>query len=183
MLCNIRHVLGICENVALRSPAWGSSVVGWPQLLPLEFIIALMLSHTTHGLPKEALKSVSPRHLFFCFFSIQIYNTVCVHALLFNCVQFFATPWTVALQAPLVMEFSRQEYWSGLPFPTPQDIPDPGIEPESLASPALTDGFFTTAPLGNPGKILSIIDTMMYITSPGLSYLITESLVPFFFFP
>ena len=68
MLCNIIHVLGICENVALRSPAWGSSVVGWPQLLPLEFIIALMLSHTTHGLPKEALKSVSPRHLFFCFF-------------------------------------------------------------------------------------------------------------------
>ena len=107
---------------------------------------------------------------------------MCVHALLFNCVQFFATPWTVALQAPLVMEFSRQEYWSGLPFPTPQDIPDPGIEPESLASPALTDGFFTTAPLGNPGKILSIIDTMMYITSPGLIYLITESLVPFFFF-
>ena len=108
---------------------------------------------------------------------------MCVHALLFNCVQFFATPWTVALQAPLFMEFSRQEYWSGLPFPTPQDIPDPGIEPESLASPALTDGFFTTAPPGNPGKILSIIDTMKHIISPGLIYLITESLVPFFFFP
>ena len=108
---------------------------------------------------------------------------MCVHAQLFNCVQFFVTPWTVAHQAPLSMELSRQEYWSGLPFPTAWDIPDPGIEPVSLESPALTDGFFfTTAPPGNPGKILSIIDTMKYIASPGLIYLITESLVPFFFF-
>ena len=51
-----------------------------------------------------------------------------------SCVQLFAIPWTVALQAPLFMEFSRQEYWSGLPFPTPEDLPDPGTEPESLAS-------------------------------------------------
>ena len=58
-------------------------------------------------------------------------------------VQLFATPWTVACQAPLSMEFSRQEYWSGLPFPTPWDIPDPGIEP---ASPALAGGFFATKP-------------------------------------
>ena len=48
-------------------------------------------------------------------------------------VQFFATPWTVAHEAPLSMEFSRQEYWSGLPFPSPGDLPDPGIEPGSLA--------------------------------------------------
>ena len=40
------------------------------------------------------------------------------------------TPWTVALQAPLSMEFSREDYWSGLPFPSPRDLPDPGIEPE-----------------------------------------------------
>ena len=44
-----------------------------------------------------------------------------------------ATPWTVAYQAPLFMGFSRQEYWSGLPFPSPGDFPDPGIEPGSLA--------------------------------------------------
>ena len=50
------------------------------------------------------------------------------------------TPWTVALQAPLSMEFSRQEYWSGLPFPTPEDLPNPGIKPASLASPALAGG-------------------------------------------
>ena len=48
-------------------------------------------------------------------------------------VQLFATPWTVAHQAPLSMEFSRQEYWSGLPFPSPGDLPDPGIEPRSPA--------------------------------------------------
>ena len=68
-----------------------------------------------------------------------------------------------------------------MPFPTPQDILDPGIELGSLASPALTDGFFTTEPHGNPGKILSIIDTMKYIIFSGLIYLITESLVPFSF--
>ena len=48
-------------------------------------------------------------------------------------VQLFATPWTTACQAPLSMEFSRQEYWSMLPFPTPVDFPHPGIEPTSLA--------------------------------------------------
>ena len=47
------------------------------------------------------------------------------------------TPWTVARQAPLSMGFSRQEYWSGLPFPPPGDLPYPGIEPESPMSPAL----------------------------------------------
>ena len=48
-----------------------------------------------------------------------------------------ATPWTVAGQAPLSMGFSRQEYWNGLPFPSPGDLPKPGIEPMSLESPAL----------------------------------------------
>ena len=58
-------------------------------------------------------------------------------------VRFFATPWTVARQAPLSMEFPRQEYWSGLPFPPPGDLSDPGIKPLSLASPALAGRFFT----------------------------------------
>ena len=52
----------------------------------------------------------------------------------FSRVQLFATPWTVALQAPLSMAFSRQEYWSGLPCPPPRDLPDPGMEPVSCAS-------------------------------------------------
>ena len=57
------------------------------------------------------------------------------------------TPWTVALQAPLSMGFSMQEYWSGLPFPPSGDLPHPGIEP---TSPALTIRFFTTEPPGKP---------------------------------
>ena len=59
-----------------------------------------------------------------------------------------ATPWTVAHQAPLSMEFSRQENWSGLPFPTPGGLPDPGIEP---ASPALQVDSLPSEPLGKPG--------------------------------
>ena len=55
--------------------------------------------------------------------------------------------WTVAHQAPMSMGFSKQEYWSGLPFPSPGDLPDPEIE---LASPALADGFFTAVPPGKP---------------------------------
>ena len=49
-------------------------------------------------------------------------------------VRLFATPWTVAYQAPLPMGFSRQGYWSGLPFPSPGDLPNPGIEPRSPTS-------------------------------------------------
>ena len=58
--------------------------------------------------------------------------------------------WTAARQAPLSVGFSRQEYWSGLPFPPPGDLPDPGIEPTSPVSPALAGGFFTTEPPGKP---------------------------------
>ena len=58
---------------------------------------------------------------------------------------FFVTPGTVACQAPLSMGFPRQEYWSGLPFPFPGDLPDPAIEPTSLESPALVGGFLTTS--------------------------------------
>ena len=64
-----------------------------------------------------------------------------------SCVQLFATPCTVALRAPLSMEFPRQEYWSGLPFSSPGDLPDPGIK---SASPALAGEFFTTEPPGEP---------------------------------
>ena len=62
----------------------------------------------------------------------------------FSHVRLFAVPWTVAHQASLSMEFSWQEYWSGLPFPTPEDLPDPGMEPASHASPALASEFFAT---------------------------------------
>ena len=68
----------------------------------------------------------------------------------FSCVQLFATPWTGAHQAPLSMGFSRQEYWSGLLYPPPGDLPDPGIKPRSPASPELTGGFLTTSAPGKP---------------------------------
>ena len=66
-------------------------------------------------------------------------------ALLLSPVRLCVTPGSVALQAPLCMEFSRQEYWSGLPFPPPGDLPDPGVEPTSPLPPALAGGFFTTS--------------------------------------
>ena len=67
----------------------------------------------------------------------------------FSCVWLSATPWTVAPQAPLSMGFSRQELWSGLPCPLPGNLPDPGIEPTSLKSPALAGGCFITSALGS----------------------------------
>ena len=62
----------------------------------------------------------------------------------------FATPWTVAYQASPSMGFSRQEYWSGLPFPSPGDPPDPGIKPRS---PTLEADALTSEPTGKPNKI------------------------------
>ena len=59
------------------------------------------------------------------------------------------TLWTVACQAPLSVEFSRKEYWNGLPFPPPGDLPEPGIKPMSLMSPALAGGLFTTSTTGS----------------------------------
>ena len=63
----------------------------------------------------------------------------------FSLVRLFATPSSVAHQAPLSMGFSRPEYWSGLPFPPAEDLPDPGVEPTSLMSPALAGGLFITS--------------------------------------
>ena len=74
-----------------------------------------------------------------------MYVSVCAH-----CVPLFATPWTVAHQASLSVGLFRQEYGSGLPFLSPGDLPNLGIEPVFLAPPALADGFFTAEPLGKP---------------------------------
>ena len=75
---------------------------------------------------------------------------MCVHECLLSCVSLIATLGTVACQAPLSMGFSRQEYWSALPFPHPGDLPDPGIILVSPMSPALAGGYFTTVPHGSP---------------------------------
>ena len=81
-------------------------------------------------------------------------NTIChICECVLSRVWLFAAPWTVAHQVPLSMEFSRPECWSGLPFPPPGDLPDPGIEPTSLETPPLAAD---SLPLVPPGKSLKI---------------------------
>ena len=70
------------------------------------------------------------------------------------CLTSFLTPWTVVCQVPLSMGFPKQEYWNGVPFPSPGGLPNPGIEP---TSPALADGFFTTEEPGKPSS--QIVET------------------------
>ena len=72
----------------------------------------------------------------------HLYGYVCVST---QSCPTLCNPWTVAHQAPLSMEFSRQEYWIGLPCPSPKDLPNPGIEPKSFTSPALAGRLFTTS--------------------------------------
>ena len=81
----------------------------------------------------------------------------------FSCVQLFATPCTVALQAALSTGFCKQEYWSGLPCPFPRDLPDPGIEPASAVSPALQMDSLPLSYQGNPKSTLkSTISIVLY---------------------
>ena len=79
---------------------------------------------------------------------------VYAHACMLNHVRLFATPWTLAREAPLSLEFPRQEYWKGLPFPPPEDLPNGRIKPKS---PAVAGGFFTTGPPGKPVYICTHI--------------------------
>ena len=84
-------------------------------------------------------------------------NWVCVHTCMlnrFSHIQFFVTLWTIAHQALLSMGFSRQEYWSGLPFPSPGDLPDPGIEHSSPEAPALQADSLPLNHWGSPHWIL-----------------------------
>ena len=75
---------------------------------------------------------------------------MCAHSL--TLAQLFVAPWTVAHQAPLAMDFSRQEYWRGLPFPPPGDPLDPRIKPVALVSPVLAGGFLTSEPPNVRGR-------------------------------
>ena len=81
-------------------------------------------------------------------------HSACVQAQLLSCVRLFVTSWTGARQAPLSMEFSRQEYWGGLPFPTPEDLPDSGTKP---VSPALQADSRPLSHWGSPFLGLSIL--------------------------
>ena len=81
----------------------------------------------------------------------------------FSHVQLIATPWTVALQAPLSMGFSRQESWSGFFFPSPRDLPNPGINPVSLAFSALASGFFTTSTTWEAFMCFALLSCFSYV--------------------
>ena len=89
-----------------------------------------------------------------------------------------ATPCAIARQAPLSGRFPRQEYWSGLPFPPPGHLPDPGIKPASLVSPALAGGFFTTEPPRKPQEDEKLTSIYMGLVIPQyLSVFLLQGLV------
>ena len=102
-------------------------------------------------MPVSSLKMPIQWHLNLCLPKIRVLypSHAFMHAQLLSCVWLFATPWSVACQAPKSMGFPRQEHGSGLPFPSQGDLPDPGIKLASLMSPTLAGGFFTT---GSPRK-------------------------------
>ena len=89
--------------------------------------------------------------IFLFSFSGKTYNICGLYVFMLSCVQLFAALWTVALQAPLSMEFYRQEYWSWLPLPTPEDLLTPGIEPESLVHGQA--GSLPLSQLGTPNNL------------------------------
>ena len=106
-------------------------------------------SDTTEGTQQQSLQGIILSSFITSFIQSSAYfNNLRVEWVL-NCsvTSDSATAWTVAYQAPLSMELWRQEYWSGLPFPFPGDLPNPGIKPES---PALAGRFFTTEPPEKP---------------------------------
>ena len=96
---------------------------------------------------------------------VRLTNTYKVQ-IRFNRVLLFVTPQTVACQSPLSMGFYRPEYWSRLPFPSPGDLSDPGIEPISLTSLELTGGFFSnpsTAQVPLSNKVLCFVSTCVFL--------------------
>ena len=110
----------------------------------LKWLMVFLLNHFTSDetCALETKTEEESRHTCIYFIWTLVTVNMCVLSHFIG-VWLFATPGTMAHQAPLSMEFSRQEYWSALAFPPPGNLPDPGIEPTSPASPALADRFFT----------------------------------------
>ena len=130
---------------------------------PQKFLRALIPGHLFHGTPGlsrygavlcyiQTSSTLSGSHqLWQASLSSDLLQEVPLHLeCVLSHVQLFVTPWTVARQAPLSIGFSRQEYWSGLPFSSPRALPGPGIK---LESPALVGGFFTTELPGKPMRL------------------------------
>ena len=116
-------------------------------LLKCHLTIEAFLTHPTGNHSVSTLLS--------CYLPLHVFSLQDLHAFVLSRVRLFVTPWIVAHQAPLSMRFPRQEFWSGLPFPSPGDLPDTGTEPSPFASPALAGGFFTIVPPGKPSTILT----------------------------
>ena len=100
---------------------------------------------------------------------------------MFSHVQFFETLWTIAHQASLPMGFPRQEYWSGLPWSPPGDLPDPGTE---SASPAVASRFFTAEPSGKPRYLYrQCLGVFLTIVEPGFSVFPFTTFLLSYYFP
>ena len=109
-----------------------------------------LLSLQSKGLSRAFSTAVLKHQFFGAHPKNEVVAHMCVCVLChFSRVWLFATPWTIAPEAPLSMGFSRQDYWSGLAFPTPGDLPNPGIQPESPVSPTLQ---VHSLPLSHQGK-------------------------------
>ena len=126
----------------------GSSVCGILQARILEWIVISLSRGSSRTRDWTHISCIGRQFLYHQALREVIYMCVCVRVLSsFSHVRLFVTPWTEAHQAPLSVEFSRQEYGSGLPFSSPGDLPNPGTEP---LSPELAGRFFTTVPPGKP---------------------------------
>ena len=135
----------MCLQIKIISmPNW--HILRWQVLIPFNIKTKKLTS-----VQSIELTQISPDiwlHICVCscvqfchMYRLTLYMCVLRH---FSCVWLFVILWTAAHQASLSMGFSRQEYWSGLPCPPPEDLPDPGIKLTSVTSPALIGGFFTT---------------------------------------
>ena len=136
----IQTCLTLCSP--MDSSVSGSSVHGILQARILEWVIHSLLPGSSPPMDQTQVSCIAGR--FFTIWAAREAHmfSYCMLSL-FSHVQLFVTSWTVARQAPLSMGFSRQEYRSGLPCPPPGDLPNLGIKPASLMSPALAGGFFT----------------------------------------
>ena len=115
--------------------------------------------------------------MYYYYFILTMFS-LCVCACPFSRVRFFVIPWTVTRDAPLSMEFSMQEYWSVLPFPTPGDLPNPGFKPKAHMLPALAGGFL---PLVPPATYYTIYPYTLFVLC--IVIWTSYSLTPFFPFP
>ena len=125
------HVMFLAHSLFMMAQLWNESFLRSPasfhfETQCLETVSECWLSSPLLGHHCSALRSGRAGYF------MHVYLSTCVHTCMLSCVWLFATPWTVTQQAPLFMEFSRQEHWSGLPFPSPRHLPNPGIKPVSL---------------------------------------------------